>query len=276
MKYLFRVYFLSIIFVFLSDSAAAYALHIFPKGDKPNGFIYILLVAVAVFISLAVHEMGHLLTGLFQGFRLHLFVVGLLGVKRNGDTIKVYLNTNIGYMGGVAATIPHVQSRDNRKKFARIVLAGPIASLLFCLISAAMFHYSISGIGRGFWLIASVSSFSTLLATTLPKKTGIYFSDRARFFRLINKGRAGDAEEALLNIITQSTIDNSARNINISQARLLQSDTEVQYRFWGHYYEYQFYKDNSLNTEANEAHARLLILKPDITPALWKALNIEG
>jgi hypothetical protein len=79
----------------------------------------------------------------------------------------------------------------------------------------------------------------------------------------------------MLSLIAQSTIDSSAKNIDLSQARLLQTDDEAFMRFWGYYYEYQHYKDNQLESEAAVAKLKLVSVKGDISPAVWKALQID-
>jgi hypothetical protein len=262
-------------FILLAGYAVGRGFSIFPKGDKPNGFLFLLLTITALFVTFAIHELGHLLTGLAQGFRFELFVVGLLGIKRDNNAIKIYLNKDLGMMGGIAATVPVQQSPANRKKFARMVIAGPVASLLFGIVAFLMIMYSTGGAARGFWIVASACSLGLVLATTLPSKTGIFFTDRARFQRLISKGKAGAVEEAMLSLIAQSTIDSSAKNIELSQARLLQTDDEAFMRFWGYYYEYQHYKDNQLENEAATSKLKLVSVKGDISPAVWKALQID-
>ena len=87
-----------------------------------------------IFAVLSFHELGHLIAGIIQGFRFELFVVGPLGIKREKGKIKIYLNKNIQYYGGVAATLPIDASPENGKKFANLLLAGPIASILLSII----------------------------------------------------------------------------------------------------------------------------------------------
>lgn len=262
-------------FMLMAGDAMGRGFSLFPNGDKPNGFIFLMLAVVALFITLAVHELGHLLTGLAQGFRFELYVIGLLGIKRENGRIKIYFNKDFGMMGGIAATVPVQQSPTNRNKFARMVIAGPLASLLFGIIGFLLTVYSTSGAARGFWVVAAASSLGLVLATTLPSKSGIFFTDRARFQRLISKGKAGAVEEAMLSLIAQSTIDSSAKNIDLNQARLLQTDDEAFMRFWGYYYEYQYYKDNGLQTDTDVAKAKLVAVKGDISPSVWKALQID-
>jgi hypothetical protein len=243
--------------------------------DKSGKIVSLLLNIIALFIALAVHELGHVITGLAQGFRFELFVVGLLGVKRTEQGIKIYLNKDVGMMGGVAATIPITQSPANRKKFAYMILGGPVSSLLFGLTALAVSGVGTSGPVHVFWVVAGACSLALVLATTVPRKTGIFFTDRARFQRLMSKGKAGAVEEALLSIMAQYSIDNCSKNVDLNQVRLLQTDEEAFMRFWGYYYEYQYYKDNALAAQTAEALQKLMQVKSYVSQPVWKMLKID-
>jgi hypothetical protein len=250
-------------------------LSVFPKGDKPSGGLFLLLTVAATFLAIAVHELGHLLTGLAQGFRFELFVVGPLGVKRTEKGITVYLNKNLAYMGGIAATTPVLPDDDNRKKFAYVVAAGPLASLLFGLLVALLLQYAQGGALRGFLLVAGACSIGLTLATTLPTKTGVFFTDRARFQRLMSNGKDGVIEAALLSIMAQVNVDQSAKNIKPEHTQLLKTDDEAFMRFWGYYYEYQHHKDNARQAETQIALAELIAIKDTVPAQVWKMLKIE-
>ncbi len=263
-------YFFSFLLLVSHDLFAASS---FP-GGKPNGFVFSILLLGGLLAALAAHELGHLLTGLAQGFRFELFVVFLLGIKRTDKGIRVYLNKDFGYMGGVAATVPVKASPHNRRKLAYTVAAGPLTSLLFAGICLILVLYT-KNVLWTFWLVAGATSFSLFFATTLPYKSGIFFTDRARFQRLISKGSEGKAEEALLELIAQSTIENSYKKISLENARLLQTDKETFVRFWGYYYEYEYFKANENPTEAEKAKAQLVLLKGSISNAIWKVLKLD-
>lgn len=266
-----------ILFIFLTffllTSHDLFAAELFP-GGKPNGFVFGLSVFFGLITALTVHELGHLLTGLAQGFRFELFVVFLLGIKRTDQGIRVYLNKNVGYMGGIAATIPTTTGPQNRMKLAYAVLAGPLASLLLTAICLLLLIFT-RNILWIFWLMAGTTSFGLFFATTIPYKSGIFFTDRARFQRLISKGPEGKAEEALLDLIAKATIDNSYKNISLENTRLLQADKETFVRFWGYYYEYEYFKAHENPVEAEKAKAQLVPLKGSISNAIWKVLKLD-
>lgn len=278
MKYEKRLFiallFTLLLFSLSHDLFAAQNFSIFPNGEKPSGLIFTISLFSGLISALAVHELGHLLTGLAQGFRFELFVVFLFGIKRTAKGIRLFLNRDFGYMGGVAATVPVRNDSRNRRKFANMMLAGPVASLLFAVICFLFLVYT-RNVFWSFWLMACATSIGLFFATTIPSKTGIFFTDRARFQRLISTGQAGKSEEALLQLIAQTMIDNSCKYISIDNARILQSDKEAFMRFWGHYYGYEYYRSNQQIAHADTAKLRLLDLKVEISKPIWNAMKIE-
>lgn len=200
--------------------------------DGQGKVIMIIGIIVMVHLVIMVHELGHVVAGLVQGFRFELFVVGLLGVKRDEDKVRVYLNKNMGYYGGVASTLPVERSPDNLKKFANMVLAGPIASLLFavgCLVASQF-------VGAPYGLLlytGGVTSIGIFLATTVPSKTGMFFTDRKRYQRLMTPGHTQETELAMLNIISHFTKDGSYKNVSREDVELLITDDVPSMKYYG-------------------------------------------
>jgi hypothetical protein len=91
----------------------------------------------------------------------------------------------------------------------------------------------------------------------------------------MNKGRTGEIEQALLETIAQNFIDNSCKNISVERTRIVQTDSDIMVKFWGYYFEYQYYVDNGDVQMASHAKPDLVALKPGIPAALWKSLNID-
>jgi hypothetical protein len=267
---------LAVLLLGVAQTAAAQGrFTLFPAGDKPGPVLYGTLVLLALLTALAVHELGHLVAGLLGGFRFQLFVVGLLGVKRTPAGIRVFLNRDVSLMGGVAASAPVTEDPGNQRKFAWVLLSGPLASLLLSLVAAAAFTASTSGAARSYWLVTAVGSAAVLLATTLPRKSGLFFTDRARFQRLMGKGPAAETEAALLSILTRQVVDGGVKNISLDQARLLQTDADATMRFWGSYYAYAYFREHGLAAEAERARADLAAFEKGVPKPLWKALQLD-
>lgn len=185
---------------------------------KPQGpgerFIVPLLVLFAVWFAIAFHEIGHLAAGLAQGFRFALYTVGFLGVRGTSNGPRFFLNRNINLMGGLAATYPDQLERGPalRRKFALIVAAGPVASLLLVLIASLLVLAGFSSLAqtpsaalRGgvlFALMAGLFSSLIFLATMFPSRAGGFMSDGARIMSLLRGGESSRYEEAILSLST--------------------------------------------------------------------------
>lgn len=195
---------------------------------------YILMIGIVmmIFVVLAVHELGHLIVGLMNGFRFELFVVGPLGVKRENDQIKVYLNKNIAYYGGIAATTPIDDHPDNAKKFAQVLLAGPITSVIFAIICFAISYVAASPF-RLLFYTGGLMSIAIFFATTVPSKTGMFFTDRKRYQRLVRPGKDQQVELAMLNIMGRFSKDNSYKNVEVDDIHVLVSDELPFVKFFG-------------------------------------------
>lgn len=208
----------------------------FAKNLKPDTRVgkYIMMVGIFLigFIVLGAHELGHLITGLISGFRFELFVIGPLGIKRENDEIKVYFNKDLAYYGGVAGTSPVDDDKDNAKKFARILLAGPIASLLFAVVCFAGAYFAGKPLGIIFYT-GGVISIAIFFVTTIPSRTGMFFTDRKRYQRLMTPGKDQQVELAILNIMGKLSKDNSFKNIDENDIRLLVSDELPLIKYFG-------------------------------------------
>lgn len=212
--------------------------------------IEIIVIIFIMFFVLATHELGHLLTGLIQGFRFELFVVGPLGIKREEGKIKVYFNKNLAYYGGVAAALPVDENPNNIKKFANLILAGPITSLVLAVISMlCVFLFNLPG--EKFIVVFGAGSIGIFLATTIPSKTGSFFTDRKRYQRLMSEGKVRETEVALLRITGVYGRDNSYKNVNKNDIELIIEDDNYQYLglFTKLSYQYENYGSFDENTK---------------------------
>lgn len=181
-----------------------------------------------IFAVLCVHELGHLITGLVQGFKFQLFVVGPLGIKSEENKAKLYLNKDIQYYGGVAATIPVNTDPENAKKFANVLLAGPIASMLFAIILGIL-YYSFDFQFQATLMVGIMASVGIFLATTIPSKTGIFFTDRKRYQRLTSAGSDREVELAVLRITGIYGKDNSYANVDADDIEIMIGDDNYKY-----------------------------------------------
>ena len=205
-------------------------------------------IILMLFVVLGVHELGHLITGLVQGFRFEIFVVGPLGIKKENNKIKVYLNKNIGHYGGIAATIPKNDNSENSKIFSKIILAGPIASFILALILFSL--YFLLNLNKPVIILTgALASLGVFFITLIPMKTGMFFSDGKRYQRLTSNGPEKEVELAVLRVMGSYAKNDSYINVNPNDIEIMISDEH--YTYFGLFTKltYQFEANGSFELE---------------------------
>ncbi len=248
-------------------------LKLFPNGNT-EAIVFFTSVIICPFFAIFLHEMGHLAAGLIQGFKLQLFVVAFLGIKRQEDKIKFYLNKDLQYFGGVAATSPVQITNKLKEQFALILVAGPIFSLVFGILFIALFIYTDTLFNSSFGIIGIIST-GLFFATTIPEKSGSFFTDRKRMQRLFDKGKTGEIEQSYIETTSQLLIDNHFKNLSIEKLLLIQSDTEPIVQFWGYYFEFKHNEEWGISEKASLIKDKLNTYKEIVPKNLWNSLSIN-
>jgi hypothetical protein len=248
-------------------------LKIFPNSSLEK-IIFIGSAILCPFIAIFIHELGHLFAGLVQGFKIQLFVVAFLGIKRVDDKIEFYFNKELQFFGGVAATSPLQISKNLKKQFACILIAGPLFSLIFGILFILLFNITDSVFNSSIG-ITGVISVGLFFATTLPDKSGVFFTDRKRMQRLLDKGKTGEIEYSFLKTNSQLLIDAHYKNISLEDLKMIQSDEEPIIQFWGHYYEFKYFEEIGNEEMALTIKNNLYHYKEIVPHNIWKSLEIN-
>lgn len=240
----------------------------FPK------IVLVITTIIMIFVATAIHEAGHLIAGLLQGFRFQIYVVGFFGVKRNEkDKVMLYFNTNPQLFGGVAGTIPINDDNNNADKFANVIIAGPVASLffsLFCLIGVAL----IKGLLSDVLAIAGIISFAIFLATTIPSSTGFFFTDRKRYQRLKSKGKEKDTEMALLRILARQERDHSILSVQLEDIEKVRADDKLLFKFTACCFLVQYYMEKG-SDQLQEAKREFDLMAKSVPRSLVRMYTQE-
>ena len=199
------------------------------QNDK---IILIIGVIIIMHFVLFIHELGHVVMGLLQGFRFELLVVGLLGIRREKEKIKIYLNKNFGYYGGLGLTVPKDDSSDNGRKFANVLLAGPIASIVFAVMCFFIVNYLANPYGV-IVFTAGLASFGIFLATTIPSRSGMFYTDRKRYQRIMTAGKDQDVELAMLTVLGSFVKNQSYKDIKKEVFDGLITDNDIFVKHYG-------------------------------------------
>jgi len=199
------------------------------QNDK---IILIIGVIITMHFALFIHELGHVVMGLLQGFRFELLVVGLFGIRREKEKIKIYLNKNFGYYGGLGLTVPKDDSSDNGRKFANVLLAGPIASIVFAVMCFFIVNYLANPYGV-IVFTAGLASFGIFLATTIPSRSGMFYTDRKRYQRIMTAGKDQDVELAMLTVLGSFVKNQSYKDIKKEVFDVLITDNDLFVKHYG-------------------------------------------
>jgi Zn-dependent protease len=228
----------------------------------------------AVFLALVIHELGHLVAGLAQGFQFALFVVGPLGVRREeSGAIRMFLNRDVGMMGGLAATCPLEFSSATAGQMAWMIAAGPITSLVTG-VGALLLLTLVPQPWRillGSYGIASCGAF---LVTVLPGKSGLLYTDRKRLQRLMSRGRERDIEMAMIHAGVLQTTGKPMRGMKREELELILEDPLPIFRYTGHLYLLGYHANDPEQFEA--VRASMKALEPEMPALLVKAVNQEA
>lgn len=239
------------------------------KGGGAEGVLAIfVLLFLSYFTVVSLHELGHLLAGLAQGFKFYMYVVGFLGVRRDeNDRVEFYLNKDMQLFGGIAGSFPVKEEANVLRKMAWVVAAGPLTTLftgiIFTVAAFAMLYQltadatAFEKLLSGFLLFSAFMSAAIFLATTLPNRTGPFFTDRARFFRLIRGGKAAEVEQAVFELITLSYIGKRYRDLDKAKIELLKTDPSKMMQSVSDFYHYYYHLDRQEYEQAL-AYARQL------------------
>ncbi len=243
--------------------------------------IKIATILFAIWMAWVAHELGHLISGLAQGFKFHLFIVGLLGVRRNMETddIEWYINRDVNLAGGIAATIPVRDEPNLRQKFALIVAMGPVVSLLGAILGIGLSYAwlpqletqstALLRIMLNFGFAFGAASLLLFAATTIPGKTGTFFTDRARFFRLIRGGKAAEIEQATLTVLAKTMGGEPYATLDKSQLEAIASEDSTMFQIYARNLLFRYHLDVD---EPEEALRQIQLTEPLIVdqPALFK------
>ncbi|RYG35040.1 M50 family peptidase [bacterium] len=96
------------------------------------------IVVFALVMAILVHELGHVVSGRLAGFKFVSLLVGNLGIRAKAEGGLAFYWVTKSFAGGIAAM--DMAPGDNlRIRFRRMVRGGPVASILWCFFTFALF-----------------------------------------------------------------------------------------------------------------------------------------
>jgi hypothetical protein len=146
-----------------------------------NGFLFL----PALYATIAVHELGHLLAGRIVGMRPGAIVIGGIVIFKSGRRWLIRFNYRCMFSGGLAKVLP--QKGDFRPAaFGWTIAGGPFARLVFTVVCGFVeLRY-----GSGTWGFTDTLFWTALLTTVgplVPVSSGLNKSDGARLWILMRR-----------------------------------------------------------------------------------------
>lgn len=198
---------------------------------------FILSAVLSYWISAVIHELGHVVVGLVHGWKLFLFVVGPIGIKRKNGKLKLYIEKDIAMWGGAGGTFPVKESEHNISVWSKILLGGPVASItmgiIFLVLYFLLSHY--------FLLMLGLMLISMGIVCLLPLKSSITYTDGKRWCRLHNGGKEEAEEVALLKMSEYEQFGKDKSLIQKEDFEVLLGAEHPVLRYCGYCYLYQYY-----------------------------------
>lgn len=233
--------------------------------------LFLLSCIVCYLIAGVVHELGHIFAGVVQGFKFYLLVVGPFGLKRNeNDKIVFYIEGNTAYWGGVGGTFPPNDNSDNFDKFAKVLLFGPLTSIMFGLL---MLPIAIAT-DMLFFVLLCAMPIGMGVVSLIPLKTGAFYSDGGRWMRMRNE-TTRRVELALWNIVQRAGLNQKYIDIDLDDINILISDKEQSTKYMGHYFLYLHYKDRNDLVKTEEQKYLLQELTSKVSKHLPMVYPVE-
>jgi len=231
--------------------------------------VMILIFAFSFIVSVAIHELGHLITGKLLGFQFYMYTVGPFMWIKEEDKVIYKWNKNFNLFGGVTICIPENNLRL-RKKFLWYVAGGPFASFIFALIMFLSKSLTNPAMGNNLTVIfindvfqfhAFVSSL-IFIASIIPVRVSGLTSDGGRILTLA-KNNAKTKIDLFL-IKTHAYLNSGVRPAELQTADIehyLNQELNDHYSLNSYYYLYLVYFDRQ---EFVEAEKRLLRVEENL------------
>lgn len=175
--------------------------------------ITVALGLLVAWLSLFLHELGHVAAGMAVGFRFELLTLGMLRVERGLDgRVRLGWNRDLHLAGGAGGTMPTDTERLSSRSAVQVA-GGPLASLLLAIAA----HLVLLAWPGAPWTARVTLGWLRLLSaviglgTLLPIANGPFVNDGLRFLRLLGRGPIAEREAGLLMWFAQAAMGIPAR-----------------------------------------------------------------
>lgn len=167
------------------------------------GAWHLLLVPVALYLSVLMHEAGHFIAGRLVGLQWHTVAVGPLRVTRRHQGISVDWFRNRGPIGGLVVMFP---PRHGLRPAGWVVyaLGGPVANVLVALAVAWLIHAYDPGGWQGPLIVLAAVSLVLGLVNLVPFRAAGMNTDGRNVLNMLANPPSFAAGQLVMSIIAES------------------------------------------------------------------------
>jgi len=186
---------------------------------RTSGWLLLLAEIAAIVI---LHELGHIVAGLFSGMKLCGVLLGPLHFYQlNGKwKLRFELHFLRGAAGGVGM-IPRTPYRD-RKGRIWFIAGGPIASLLSGIVFLCLATTIPVGQSPALWDFyawTGILSLSAFVLNVIPVRSLAFYSDGAKIFQVLTRSVLDDYNWVLTFSNSLAVTPNRPRNYDLEALR---------------------------------------------------------
>lgn len=217
---------------------------------------FLCFIAVALLI-VAVHELGHALTGVALGMELYSFCVGPFRWRRRGGRWQFcFRPAGFIAMGGATGVDP-VRINDPSRDTLYVLAAGPLANLLTgvtALVIAGSADADSSWQMGGMLALFGVFSLTGFASNLIPFRTGTCYSDGAQICQLLARGPWADYQNSMSFLGASGITPLHPRDFDLSAVHRAATGIRQGFQaFLLRLVAYQCYLDRGLMAEAVQA-----------------------
>lgn len=237
--------------------------------------LFIVVAIICYLISAMIHEMGHVVCGLLHHWKLYMLVVGPMKLYREtlDSKLKIGIEKNPILWGGVGGTLPQEENEENVKVWGKIMLAGPLTSIVFGVLMIPVFIVT----KNIFVLLLCLMPITMGLACIIPMKmkTGLLYNDGTRYKRLRSGGQEGAEERALFQLIEVTLFGGEECIYPVNLVEPLLASTDPDFQYYGYYYAYVNAMRQNRTEDAEKQLANMESIRLKVAKAIVDDCKIE-
>lgn len=244
-------------------------------GLLGNFWWLVTAVLITLFLTTAIHELGHLLAGKLVGFQFNLLVIGPLRLSREDGRLRLGLHKSFALFNGLTGSNP-ADSHDLPRRLLVFTLGGPLASLIQALVTSFVFfrwQADVHFTNKYAWAVegmALLAIFSVLYFLSSIKPGSYYSSQPADGGRIISLLRGGPVAERWCALAALYGADQQGQRPRDWDERLvkqaLQGFDHTQDGQNARLLAYQWALDNGRIAEANRWLEEAIAIRPTWMP----------